>query len=453
MKITKGRSSATQITWYYSFVLAFITVVMGLSLTGVVGYQLAVSKINDANGLMNSLQSSFIDDRLDWEHWRANSNIDTQDTYVKVYYDRNNERHTFYSKNTKDYLTKKQRHVPLLNTIEIRDFWHPYYHLYKTNKGIHYEIWVGFHSVTHLFRLIFYTIILVMLVSFLIGTWLISVLAKKLNKPLLNLTKSAQIINQSQPLPEDTQLPVPKNPQEVQELTKEINRLLRQLDERVKLNQQFVSDASHELRTPITAIRGHVQFIQRHGKTHPEIIDRSLGFIDSESLRMQRLVESLLNLSRLDKSTISVTKINMTQVIQEFIEGYRDSISQKIILKLSSDVWALVNSDSLEQIILALLNNASKYSSPEEAITIKLFQANQEVHLEIADGGVGISDEEKNKVFERFYRVDKARNQNIPGTGLGLAIVKRLADLNKITITISDNKPKGTKFDLLFKKG
>lgn len=448
MKPKKTRSSASQITWYYSFVLAFITVLMGVSLALVVGYQLTNAKVKDADSLMDSLQRSFIDDRPDWNHWRESSAIDTHDTFVKVHFQKNAKEHVYYSPNTRRFLAKNTDKIPFFNSFEIRGSWRPYYHVSSTSKGIHYEIWVGFHNVTHMFKLIFYTVLMVMVLSFLLGSWLISILANRLNLPLRHLTKATHVINRQSELTDDTQLPVPNNPEEVHDLTQEFNQLLSKLNQQVKRDHQFVSDASHELRTPITAIRGHVQFIQRHGKDHPEIVERSLGFIDSESLRMQHLILELLKLSRLDKVDVEMAKIDLVPVLNELVAGYQESIPQNIQLETDTSVLTLINSDNFEQIIVALLNNASKYSDKTSNILIKLHQTATNIKLQVIDSGIGIPDDQKDKVFDRFYRVDKARTQKIPGTGLGLAIVKRLADLNKIKLQVSDNQPQGTIFTL-----
>jgi len=448
MKLTRNNSSASKITWSYALILAFITIFMGLALTLVVGYQLAESKIQDANGLMTSLQRSFIDDRPDWNQWRETSNLNTSDTFVRVSFEKNKQKHVYYSDEAQKFINAKAKKVPFYPDLEIRDYWRPYYHLTSVNKGIHYEIWVGFHNVTHIFKLIFNTLLIVMLISFLFGVWMISILAKRLNRPLVNLTRSTHEINRRSDLKNDTQLPVPDNPQEVHDLSLEFNRLLSQLNRQMERDQQFVSDASHELRTPITAIRGHVEFIKRHGKTNPEIIPRSLGFIDSESLRMQKLIESLLRLSRMDKMQVVKEPVNLSAVLTKLLASYEETIPQKLVLTIGTDISTQINPDSFEQIVVALLNNASKYSPKESIITVELLQMKEAVILTIMDQGIGIPAAEKTKIFDRFYRVDKARTQQIPGTGLGLAIVKELADLNDIKIKVADNLPQGTKFIL-----
>jgi len=449
MKLRRSNSSASQITISYVIILGIITVIMGLSLAVGVGYQLVDAKIQDANGLMNSLQRSFIDDKPDWNQWRTNSNVNTKDTFVRVESSRNNKEHIYYSANTKGFLKNKPERIPFFNALEVRDYWRPYYHLTEVSKGVRYEIWVSFHSVTHIFHVIFNILLIVMLASFLIGVGLISVLAKHLNRPLVNLTRSTHKINQAGKLSYDTQLPIPNKPQEVTDLTKEFNQLLEQLNHKAIRDRQFVSDASHELRTPITAIRGHVQFIQRHGKEHPEIVGRSLGYIDSESLRMQKLIESLLRLSRMDKMTVKRDLVDVSELLNNIVGTYQESIPQKLDFQHDVPLNAFVNRDNLEQIVIALLNNASKYSDKTTRIVIRLHQKQDKVLLEIIDQGIGITDAEKKEIFERFYRVDKARTQKIPGTGLGLAIVKKLAELNKIKIKISDNKPQGSNFILI----
>lgn len=447
MKLVKNNSSVAQMTWTYTLILALVTIIMGLSLVIGVGYSLATSTVDDSNGLMDSLQRSFIDDRPDWEQWRRSSNINTKDTHVRVSFTEKGKKHVYYSPGTNKFLDKKVKHLPFDQNIEIRNLWRPYYYTERTTKGIRYEIWVSFHSVTHIFHLIFDILLVVMLVSFLIGLWLVITLAKKLNRPLQNLTASTHQINQSGQLSYDTQLPIPNKPQEVKDLTNEFNQLLRQLNQQAIRDRQFVSDASHELRTPITAIRGHVQFIQRHGQDHPEIVERSVGFIDSESKRMQKLVESLLRLSRMDNLKVQREKVEVRQLTEIILETYQESIPQKLVITGADKLSVVVNRDNLEQILVALLNNASKYSDKSTTITVNL----TEHAIEVIDQGQGVPDEDKTEIFERFYRVDKARTQKIPGTGLGLAIVKKLSDLNQIKIQVVDNKPQGSKFILIFK--
>ncbi|WP_318766461.1 sensor histidine kinase [Lactiplantibacillus carotarum] len=291
--------------------------------------------------------------------------------------------------------------------------------------------------------------ILVLIICGVLGYFVMGWLAKRLNQPLANLTHAAQKINHAENISYHEALPVPETPDEVHDLGLEINELLHSLNDQVLRDHQFVSDASHELRTPLTAIRGHISLIKRRGDQHPEIIPRSLDFIDHESTRMQTLVESLLRLSRMDHVDVQLDFYDVAKLVRETAANYQANLTQPVVVQIPAQpVTAYVNADSLQQIIIALLSNASKYSPADQPITVGLTTNSSEPVITVADQGMGISDENKAHIFERFYRVDQARSQEIPGTGLGLSIVARLIDLNHATIRVTDNHPHGTIFSI-----
>ncbi|WP_164509320.1 sensor histidine kinase [Companilactobacillus jidongensis] len=444
--MNRSNSSAGQITKAYTLILSLIIILIGLSLTVTVGYQLVRSRIEDSHTLMDNLQKSFIDDKPDWNRWRKISDVDETNTYVKVYFYRNGKKHVFYSEGAGKFENESPKPKTLYKSFQYKDGQKFFYHETSYNRGIHYEIWTSFHNVLHIFHLIFDILLFVMIFGLIIGIWLISILAKKLNKPLEDLTAATHEVNQANKLSYNTQLPIPRSPQEVHDLSKEFNQLLTQLNTQAIRDHQFVSDASHELRTPLTAVRGHVQFIERHGTDHPEIIPKSLKFIDSESLRMQDMIESLLQLSRMDHAKVQRDYVELSELINDTLDNYESEIPQKIHRETSNKVVAFVNNENIKQVIIALLNNASKYSDSSSTISVELTSDNNKAEIKIADNGMGIPDNEKSEVFERFYRVDKARSQDIPGTGLGLSIVKKIVELNDGKVFIKNNHPIGSIF-------
>lgn len=455
MKVNKN-SSAAQITRAYAWMLLALTTIISLAIITVVGYNLVANKRQQATSLMNSLQHSFIDNQPDWNYWAYTSPMDTSNTFVKITVDfPKKPTKTFYSKNTESFLDNTWDTWPLLSHIQYQDDQGFYYHILatKTNKKgkkIRYEIWLGLNDAIHLFKLILEIIISITLIGFVIGACLIPLLAKRLNAPLVHLTVTAHKIVKNPEMTHHENLPVPQRPQEVHDLSLEFNRLLNSLNQQVIRDHQFVSDASHELRTPLAGIRGHVALIKRHGHAHPEIIPNSLNFIDTESQRMQELIEDLLQLSRMDHAQLTLTSTNMTALIHAACQRYQTQIPQPLDLQLQPNVYALANAPSMEQILISLLANASKYSPTDQRITVSLTQQQQQVYLAITDRGVGISAADKAKIFERFYRVDSSRSQKIAGTGLGLAIVDRLVTLSQGQITVTDNQPTGSQFRLSF---
>ncbi|EJN56494.1 MAG: HAMP domain-containing histidine kinase [Loigolactobacillus coryniformis] len=453
---SNNNSSAAQITRAYAWMLLALTTIISLAIITVVGYNLVENKRQQAISLMGSLQHSFIDNQPDWDYWAYTSPIDTSNTFVKITDDfPKKPTKTFYSKNTESFLDNTWDTWPLLSHIQYQDDQGFYYHILTTKtdkkgKKIHYEIWLSLNNAIHLFRLILEIIISITLLGFIVGAWLISLLAKRLNAPLVHLTVTAHKIVERPEMTHHEKLPVPQRPQEVHDLSLEFNRLLSHLNQQVIRDHQFVSDASHELRTPLAGIRGHVALIKRHGTAHPEIIANSLSFIDTESQRMQELIEDLLQLSRMDHAHLTLATTDMTTLIQTISQRYQTQIPQPVQLQLQANVSASVNAPSVEQILIGLLANASKYSPPDQPIIISLTQHQHNVYLTVADQGVGISAADKVKIFERFYRVDSSRSQKIAGTGLGLAIVARLVTLNHGKIVVTDNQPTGSQFRINF---
>ncbi|MCG0677598.1 Two-component system: histidine protein kinase, sensor protein [Lactiplantibacillus plantarum] len=176
------------------------------------------------------------------------------------------------------------------------------------------------------------------------------------------------------------------------------------------------------------------------------MIPESLQFIDEESLRMQHLIENLLHLSRADRAKLVLTDQDLSLLMLSLAEHYQPSIDQPLTLAIDPNIHVQGNAEMLQQIVVALLDNAHKYSPHDQPITLSLHQTDQAVELAVADHGEGIPDDQKQAVFQRFYRVDQSRSQAIEGSGLGLAIVQQLVTLNQANIKITDNQPSGSIF-------
>lgn len=244
-------------------------------------------------------------------------------------------------------------------------------------------------------------------------------------------------------------LTVPEDPQEIYQVAMAFNTLLEKQREAIKREKQFVSDASHELRTPIAAIRGHMNLIQRRSETHPEVIPQSLAFIDKESKRIELLSEQLLTLGRVEnKNNLEI--IDFSSLVTQEVEDLQLSSERDFILQIEPEIYFKAAKTDLQQIIQNLLENALKYA-PTGEIKISL-QKNDKINLQVADQGIGIADEEKEKIFERLYRIDPSRSSEISGSGIGLSIVKALVTKYGGDIQVEDNKPKGTIFTVYFPK-
>lgn len=218
-----------------------------------------------------------------------------------------------------------------------------------------------------------------------------------------------------------------------------------------KVRTDFVANVSHELRTPITAIKGFAETLLDGALKDEDVLVEFLEIIYKESTRLDLMVQDILQLSKLEKHKVTtvVQKVKVKEVTEEVLK----IVHQKTKLKNLSievveeiPVTLEIDRDQLKQIFLNLIGNAIVYTPEGRKITVTLSQVETEAVLSVADTGVGIPKESQSRVFERFYRVDKARSRNAGGTGLGLAIVKWLVENNDGHISLESEENKGSTF-------
>lgn len=222
--------------------------------------------------------------------------------------------------------------------------------------------------------------------------------------------------------------------------------------------KQFTADASHEMRTPLAVVKLALEGLQADSESHySEFSKESLAIMQSEADRLQRLTENLMTLARCDEGETPVYKqpINITALCCE-VRSQMQLLAAKRQIKLLIDVQQGLSfwGDEMEllRLLIILLDNAMKYSPDGSSIFLRAMSAKEKLFIEVADEGCGISDEDKKKVFYRFYRVDKARSRSQGGLGLGLSLALAIAAKYKGTIKIFDNKPKGTIFSVKLPK-
>jgi len=292
-------------------------------------------------------------------------------------------------------------------------------------------------------------LLIVIGLSLLIGLFFVRRLANRISQPTIALAEAAQRAAATPTVTQPT-LPEPTEPVEIHQLASDFNQLLAAQNNRLQRERQFISDASHELRTPIATIRGNLKLIERRGDQHPEVIPESLGFIDQESLRMQHLIENLLHLSRADRAAVDLQPLDVAKLARGVVAHYQPLVTQPLSLNApDAPVMALGDTDMLHQVLTALLDNAHKYSPADQPITVTVAAPTaQTVTLSVADQGQGIPAADRTHIFERFYRVDASRSNKIEGSGLGLAIVSQLVKLNRGQIAVNDNAPHGTIFTM-----
>ncbi len=227
---------------------------------------------------------------------------------------------------------------------------------------------------------------------------------------------------------------------------------LRKLE---NIRKDFVANVSHEIRTPITAIKGFVETLQDGALKSPENAERFLGIIQNHVLRLESLVEDLLSLSRIEEDKEKEQIVFEDKPLKEVLIGAIQLCQVKaepkrvgMDLSCSDDVSARINASLLGQAVVNLLDNAIKYSETGKTIWVQTEATPQETLIRVRDEGCGIEKQHQERLFERFYRVDKARSRKLGGTGLGLAIVKHIMEAHRGRVSVESQAGRGSTFTL-----
>ena len=228
---------------------------------------------------------------------------------------------------------------------------------------------------------------------------------------------------------------------------------LRQLEH---MRRDFVANVSHELRTPLTAIKGYAETLNdEHDSIDPADSSRFIGIITTHADRLNRLLDDLLDLARVesDQFVVEQGRYKLGKIFQVCIESVDSSAKEKsieIVNEVSETVEILCDSKLIEQALINLLDNAVKYTTEGGKVFVKLRQENSLVWVDIKDTGIGIPSTDLDRIFERFYRVDKGRSREMGGTGLGLAIVRHIVEAHGQEIKVKSELGLGTTFSISF---
>lgn len=221
------------------------------------------------------------------------------------------------------------------------------------------------------------------------------------------------------------------------------------------MRSEFVANVSHELKTPLTSIKGFAETLKSGAINDDKTKDKFLDIINVEADRLTRLINDILSLSELEnkKQNIIFEKINLNYAISE-IDYMMNSLASlkniKLEFKLKNDLPYIVgNHDKIKQLLINLIDNAIKYTPQYGNVYVRTYTENKKVILEVQDTGIGISKEHIPRLFERFYRVDKGRSRALGGTGLGLAIVKHIVVLMEGEIKVESENGKGSLFRII----
>jgi len=290
----------------------------------------------------------------------------------------------------------------------------------------------------------------VLLLTALIGRFI----ARRALKPVAKITQTAKDIGSGANLSQ--RIPVPEVKDEIGELALTFNSMMDRLESSFSQMRQFSSDASHELRTPLTVLKGQSELTlgkERKPKEYQEVISSNL----EEIQYMSKVLEDLFMLSKSDENQIALDyeSVDLKLLIEEICRHAQIIASEKNIKIITAYIERIqVYGDPvrLRQMIWNVIINGIKYTQPDGEVTVSLQEKKDIALITIQDNGIGISNSDLPLIFNRFYRVDKARSREEGGTGLGLSICKFIVDAHKGSIDIESTLGEGTKFKIKLPK-
>lgn len=304
-----------------------------------------------------------------------------------------------------------------------------------------------------LFALVFVAANLVGLVGvFLIG----KAISRAMLKPIVHMSQTAERIS-IEDLSRRIDVDGPDD--EFRKLAVTFNEMIQRLETSFKKQNQFVSDASHELRTPISVIQGYANLLDRWGKTDPAVTQESIDSIKSETAHMSSLVEKLLFLAKDGPDTVGrdADPVSLAEVAEEVLKEFslaRERLVPRLSLETEADGILHADRHMMKRLIWIFLENAVKYGGDGlSRVTIRVAEDRGAVSLTVADDGAGIDPADLPHIFERFYRADKSRSREIPGTGLGLSIAKRIAERHSAHLSVESSPGEGAAFTVRFPRG
>ena len=283
------------------------------------------------------------------------------------------------------------------------------------------------------------------LIALTIGSFKFIIFTRVVVKPLKALTAATRKVAKG-----DYNIVLPtKSKDELGVLTEQFQQMAREISQVEKMRQEFVSNVSHEIQTPLASISGFVSILQKDGLDEAEQL-RCLNIIRQESMRLSRLSENMLRLATLDSNhyPFHPSLVRLDRQLRRVVVTAEPQWSAKrlnIHLELPrTEIYA--DEDLLNQVWLNIFGNSIKFTPEGGDIFIELRPGNGEIGIVFRDTGIGIAEEDRKRVFERFYMADKSRNREAGGSGLGLAIVKRIVELHNGSVEIDSAVGKGTVF-------
>jgi signal transduction histidine kinase len=321
--------------------------------------------------------------------------------------------------------------------------------LYMTDQVLLLEVAQSLNHVDDTMSQVRWALLASTLVALVLATVSGGAIVKGALAPVSKISHTARSIETSSDLSRRVGYTGPGD--EIGELATTFDHMIEHLDRVFQSQGYFVAYASHELRGPLTVIRGNLDLLKR--KLSEEERRESLNAIERESIRMSKIVDALLLLAEVESGQLEQRqKVSLKEILMGELERAKALAGgRKIIVEHKEALVVKGDVQRLRQLLANLVDNAIKYTPDHGTITLSLFRDDSWARMEVTDTGIGITPEHLPHIFDRFYRVDKARSRTSGGTGLGLAIVKGIAEQHGGKVTVTSQPDKGSTFTVWLK--
>ncbi|MFD0846077.1 sensor histidine kinase [Streptococcus saliviloxodontae] len=288
----------------------------------------------------------------------------------------------------------------------------------------------------------------VVVVTILLGSAILYTLIKRIMKPFKDLADTVAAINSDNVMDYQKDLATVGSSREMEQLTRAFNQALGKVYQSYERERRFSNDVAHELRLPLAIMRSKIDLYQKQ----PTDTQAFVASMDTSLERLSHLVEGVLLFSR--QNQMNLAQVALRDLLEEILFDLEEMAEQKqISLSLTGDHPILTSDDQLlARALYNLIENAIKYNVTNGSVQVYIEDQSDQIELTIRDTGIGISDEDKKRIFDLFYRVDDSRNSAIKGYGIGLSLAAKIVKQLHGDIVVEDNKPRGTVFRIILKK-
>jgi heavy metal sensor kinase len=345
--------------------------------------------------------------------------------------------------NPLNFVPTKKRALKVINVDHVYFY---YVNQMVWQNGHLYQLYImkTMSEQTHFLKTLVKSLLVTNLIGLLIAIISGTFISRRILHPIRDITDTAKEIEVSDL---GKRITLTNSNDELQELARTFNYMLQRIQTGFEQQRRFVSDASHELRTPITVISGYADMLDRWGKQDPSVLNEGIEAIKSEASNMYGLIEKLLFLARTDQSKQIITKtlLAMEDLIEEVVqETHLIAPNHHIVLQQNDEATVYADASSIKQMLRIFIENSIKYTPTGGTISIASRQTDNHLEIIIRDTGIGIPEKDQPKIFDRFYRVDQSRSKMTGGTGLGLSIARLIAAKHDSTIQLTSTYGQGT---------